>query len=88
MKKYFWTVILLLSVIGVSAHASQLPDFPFVFAHGKAKTEVPPDIATVSFRVQEFDEQPTVALEVVRNRSAELIAFFAEQIKRLLQRNR
>ena len=78
MKKYLWTIIFLLSVIGVSAHASQLPDFPFVFAHGSAETEVSPDIATVSFRVEEFDENPTKALEVLRNRSAELIAFFAE----------
>ena len=78
MKKYLWILTLFLSVIGVTAHASQLPDFPFVFAHGRAETEVPPDIVTVSFRVEEFNENATNALEVVRNRSAELIALFAE----------
>ena len=79
MKKYLLTTILLLSVIGATAHASPLPDFPFVFAQGKAETEVSPDIATVSFHVEQFDENATNALEVVRNRSAELIAFFAAQ---------
>ncbi|MFX0201767.1 MAG: SIMPL domain-containing protein [Candidatus Hodarchaeota archaeon] len=78
MKKYLLSIILLLSVLGVGAHASQLPDFPFVFAQGRGEIEVPPDIATVSFHVEEFNENATNALEVVRNRSAELITFFAE----------
>ena len=79
MKKYLWTIILLMSVLGVRAQASELPDFPFVFAQGKAETKVPPNIATVSFLVEQFDEHATIAVEIVRNRSAELIAFFSVQ---------
>ena len=79
MKKYLLIIIPLLLFIEVTAYASQLPDFPFVFVQGDAKTEVPPNIATVSFQVKEFDESAGMALEVVRKRSAELIEFFAEK---------
>ena len=78
MKKYICTAIFLLFIMGVAAHASELPEFPFISAKGEAEIEVAPDIATVSFIVIHFEEDATNALKVVRDRSAEIIAFFDE----------
>jgi len=79
MKKRLWIILFLLFVIGTYTHASELPDFPFVFAQGQAEIKRPPDIATISFQIEQFDEQAVNALTIVRNRSAELIAFFEAQ---------
>ena len=59
-----------------TAHAAELPDFPFIFSEGEATIDVPPDIATVSFSIEKFDENEMAALQEVQKRSAELIEFF------------
>lgn len=74
MRKFLYAIFLLLWI--PAAYAAELPEFPFVFADGEATVEVPPDIAAVSFSVEQFDENELEALQVVQNRSAELIEFF------------
>ena len=78
MRKWVCVLLLYLFLGGV-AHAVQDPDFPFIYSQGEATVEVAPDIATVSFQVEQFDEDSAKALEAVRNRSAELVAFFEER---------
>ncbi len=45
---------LLLVVLSFQSLASPLPDFPFITVTGKAKAEVQPDIATLSFQLIAF----------------------------------
>jgi uncharacterized protein YggE len=78
MKKVVFIFAILFALLSFNASASEMPDFPFVFADGEAKTEVPPDMAIVSFSVQEFNKDSAAALAVVKERSRELITFFAE----------
>jgi uncharacterized protein YggE len=78
MKKLIFILTILFVLLSFNASASEMPDFPFVFAEGKAETEVPPDMAIVRFYVKEFNEDPTKALAVVRERSSELLTFFAK----------
>jgi hypothetical protein len=47
-------VLALLAALPVmSAGAGPLPEYPFVFAEGAAKTDIAPDIARLSFTVAE-----------------------------------
>ena len=79
MKKLVFIFAILFALLSFNASASEMPDFPFVFADGEAKTEVPPDMVIVSFSIQEFNKDSAAALAVVKERSRELINFFAEQ---------
>jgi len=65
-------------LLGPSAEA-QLPDFPFVFAIGQAESELPPDIATVSFQVLAYNEDPSIALSIIHTRSGELLGLFKKK---------
>ncbi len=76
MKKKLWMSIVLLQLMVSSLYASNMPDFPFVFAEGKASIEIEPDIATINFYIEAFNEKPETSLEVVLNRSTEIISFF------------
>ena len=79
MKKCLWLILLSFFVFFASkASASELPDFPFVYAAGQAETEVVPDTAKVSFRVAAFDKEPERALAVVEERSRDLVSLFAK----------
>lgn len=64
---------------GMNAHAFEIPSFPFIFTYGEAERKVPPDIATISFKVQQYDESAEKALDTVQKRCAELVVFLAEQ---------
>lgn len=75
MKKNIIIIITLL-LSGTMATAAQLPDFPFLYAVGTASKEIPPDLATITFDVEAFDENPEKSLDVVKNRSIELIDLF------------
>jgi uncharacterized protein YggE len=70
--------VLLVGVIATNGNASNLPEFPFVYAQGEANVEVAPDIATVSFHVEDYAEDATKAESVVWNRSKEILDFFNE----------
>jgi uncharacterized protein YggE len=75
MKNYIMvSVILLLPV--TMASAAQLPDFPFLFSVGTAKKEIPPDLATITFDIEAFDENPEKSLDTVKKRGSELIDLF------------
>jgi uncharacterized protein YggE len=56
--------------------ASNLPGFPFVFVAGHASKEIPPDLATLTFEVKAFDEDPKKSLEIVQKQTTELLGFF------------
>jgi hypothetical protein len=75
MKKHIIAIIVLL-LPGTMAIAAQLPDFPFLFSVGLATKEVPPDLATITFDVEAFDENPEKSLDTVKKRSIELIDLF------------
>ena len=79
MKKKLWMSVTLMLLMVSSLHASNMPDFPFVFAEGKASIEIEPDIATINFYIEEFNEKSETALDVVLKRSAEIILFFEKQ---------
>lgn len=76
MKKSFCIAIMLAFLLPCVSHGSELPDFPFVHATGQAETEVPPDIATVSFNVEAFDKDPDRAAATVGERSKDLVSLF------------
>jgi uncharacterized protein YggE len=69
-------VVLVLAFASVGG-ASELPDFPFVYASGHAEIEVPPDVATITFQLQSFDKDPNRATTIIDERSRGLIALFA-----------
>jgi len=70
-------MLLLIAMPSLSL-ADEWPDFPFIYAVGKAKREVPPDSATITFTVSAFSESPDAALETVQNRAGEVIKLFVE----------
>lgn len=77
MKKLYLALIMI--VVASSVSASSLPEFPFVFAEGRAEVEHEPNKARVSFRLKAFDPTASKALATVRTRSKELLAFFSKQ---------
>jgi len=76
MKKNIIISIITLLLPAAMAIAAQLPDFPFLYAVGVATREIPPDLATITFDVEAFDENPVKSLDIVKNRSIELIDLF------------
>lgn len=58
-----------------TADGKDFPEFPFVYAVGKAAEEVPPNIVTLSFDIEAFDENPDKSYNTVRNRSQEVLGF-------------
>lgn len=75
MKKNILTIIALL-LPATMVIAGQLPDFPFLYAVGVATREVPPDLATITFDVEAFNENPVKSLDIVQNRGIELLDLF------------
>jgi uncharacterized protein len=78
MKRIVWLLILSVLLFASSGKASELPDFPFVYATGEAELEVSPDMATIAFRVEAFDKEPSRAAATVEERSKELVSLFAK----------
>ncbi len=76
MKKNIIISIIAFLLPAAMAIAAQLPDFPFLYAVGTATKEIPPDLATITFHVEAFDENPVKAFDIVQNRSIELIDLF------------
>lgn len=58
--------------------ASSLPEFPFIGVEGKAESEVAPDIANVRFVLIEFSEKQNEALNVIKQRSSQIIEIARE----------
>lgn len=57
--------------------ASPLPEYPFVFARGEAKTKLAPDIARVSYRIKAFDKISTNVLALMEDSSLKTIAILS-----------
>ncbi len=64
----------LLSVLAMGANAADLPDFPHVAVNGKASVDLPPDKATVSFTITEFNQNSESAMSAVMARGSKIIA--------------
>jgi uncharacterized protein YggE len=77
MGKIISILVALVVVFASVGAASELPDFPFVFATGKAELEVPPDVATITFQMQAFDKDPSRATTIVEEGSKGLVLLFA-----------
>lgn len=60
------------------AAASNIPDYPFVYAQGVAKTKLEPDVCRVTFSVQARDIDSANALKVVEERSSAILALLSE----------
>lgn len=60
------------------AQASPLPDYPIVFARGEAEAEFKPDVCKVDFKITIRDKNPTNALQLIEQRSAEALAILAD----------
>ncbi len=45
------------------AHASPLPDYPFVFADGEAREELTPDTCKVAYEIKVRDRDPANGLK-------------------------
>jgi len=75
MNKTFLFLLIVLLVIP-NAEAAQVPEFPFIYAVGKATKEVPPNMVKLTFDLVAFDENPENSLEIVKKRSIELIQLF------------
>ena len=69
----------LVITFAAASQASQLPDFPFVFARGSARLDVVPDIGTLTFRVYARRADPAKATAVVQERSQQLLKSFSER---------
>ncbi len=79
MVRYILVSLMLALSLGINAHAFEIPSFPFVYVKGEAEKKIPPDIATISFKVQQYDESAEKALDTVQKRCAELVVFLTEQ---------
>ncbi len=77
MKKIIATFVVAITVtMGV---AEDLPTFPFVFVTGDASTQLAPETAYVSFSLKVFDKTSTNAINLITQRSKDVLTFLAEQ---------
>ena len=67
-----------ITIVVIGAQASPLPDYPFVFASGDAKTEAKPDICHVQFQITIRDQDPTNGLAQVEQNSLVALAILAD----------
>ncbi len=77
MGRIISIVVVLVVVLASAGGASELPDFPFVYATGRAELEVPPDVATITFQLRAFDKDPSRATAIVEEGSKGLVLLFA-----------
>jgi uncharacterized protein len=77
------TVAMLVALLMSTAHASPLPDYPFVFASGVAEERLAPDECVVSYAISVRDKDSDKAMQVVEKRSAETLALLVKhEVKR------
>jgi len=69
-------VALLLAPLGVIA--SDLPQFPFVYVSGKAAREVPPDTASIRFRLKTYHADVEKALLLQSSAADALLSYAAK----------
>jgi uncharacterized protein YggE len=74
--------IITVAVLAMAASltlASSIPEFPFVFATGRAELEMVPDTAKMTFRIKAFHKDSSNAVATVQSRSSEVISFLETQ---------
>ena len=80
IKQVFCASLLAICTLAaLPAHASNLPDYPFIHVSGSAMSYAMPDTAQIDFEIAAFDADPAVALGVVETRVGELRALAAQQ---------
>ena len=68
-------IVFALILTATMCAASPLPDFPFVYVHGRAGKELPTDNAFMTFTVKAFHKDASNAVGHVHLRSAQIIGF-------------
>jgi uncharacterized protein len=63
-----------LLLCGLPASAADIPDYPFVFAIGRAEIETPPDVATCTLTVRSIDQDAAKAQATVDERLKSVLA--------------
>lgn len=75
----FKTLALAIALLPFAAHASNLPDYPFIHAAGEGYLMVLPDMGEIDFDISAYDPDPAAAVAVVQARAAEVHALLAAQ---------
>jgi uncharacterized protein YggE len=75
----FKTLALAVLLSPFAAHASNLPDYPFVHAAGEGYVMVLPDLGEIDFDISASDADPAAAVALVQARVAEVRAVLAAQ---------
>lgn len=70
---------LAVALLPLAAHASNLPDYPFIHVGGEGFLRVMPDMGEIDFDISAFDADTNAAVAVVQARVAEVQALLAEQ---------
>jgi uncharacterized protein YggE len=72
------TTAIVALVLTSAANASDIPDYPFVFAEGSVTTKVAPDIGVISYRVRVQANDSENAMHQIETLSAKTLAVLAE----------
>jgi uncharacterized protein YggE len=75
----FKTLAFAIALLPFAAHASNLPDYPFIHAAGEGYLMVVPDMGEIDFDISAYDPDPAAAVAVVQARAAEVHALLAAQ---------
>lgn len=70
-------VAVIVGAVAGYAHASPLPDYPFVYADGTAEEKLAPNTCTVVYQIKVRDKDPTNGMQTLEARSAETIELLA-----------
>lgn len=68
-----------LALLPLAAHASDLPEYPFIHVAGEGFLRLMPDMGEIDFDVAAYDADTNAAVAVVQARVAEIQALLAEQ---------
>ncbi|MBM4087880.1 MAG: DUF541 domain-containing protein [Planctomycetes bacterium] len=64
----------MVSVVACVSGATEIPDYPFVYAEGSVTARIAPDMCCVSYTVRIRDRDSANAIKMVESRSAETIS--------------
>jgi len=73
----FKTLAFAVALLPFGAHASNLPDYPFIHAAGEGYLMVVPDMGEIDFDISAYDPDPAAAVALVQARAAEVHALLA-----------
>jgi len=73
----FKTLAFAVALLPFAAHASNLPEYPFIHAAGEGYLMVVPDMGEIDFDISAYDPDPAAAVALVQARAAEVHALLA-----------